>query len=1085
MEKIKKMKTPRKWRSNHGAVSVFLALILVPCIVVTSVFVDVGRVKLANDLAEAAGDLALNSLLTRYDHDLSDFYGLVASCQSIEEFYSTSSDYFLRLLQSQGLSEEEKKGFVSQIGAAFEGSPFHDMLRMELVSDMSSLIVPVEGANLENPAIVKEQIMEFMKYRAPINITAGLLGKLFENKDDAKKLEAQEKDKELTDKMRESYEAENELMEEAFKIYDSLYAYQHLDPADPKPEEGKNASANKIKRINQTVNRLNSYRDVYKQIHEALVHDLFNTEGLGRIEKKVYATKERTLSSPFSAEKTSTLGQMKPIMISLAQAIADYTSSKAALENVFPDYNNAIYDIQYWAQNSSEISSKLKSLNGHSDAIMDNWAKLKNAYEFLAEGEDTGVRKLLFTGYSGYAGNTYEMSYQWHYDKLCAQAESIFNTILSRKADNENDGDKYIKFISIIQRISTNENNLKAVKSDSRMVPLTEKSVDETVKKIYDEITADRAVMEAHRDALKGVPDKLNKLKDLLKSYKEAFDTWEKTADAAGTDLAGEHQKDIAKEKANKKLEELTDVSIDKLKTRIENMIALYDDLIEAIDSIKYGNAQIKNIKTTQNAKDASGIKKDKIETTKDALRAYADSSFSFTPAEGDAADIPVKDANHPNLYKKPVPALYAWMDKNFEALMDSSARKDHDEKEKEFEGYQQESGTGNGKSENEEKEQEADGVTENNIKGYGEGFTVLTFFGSIVDLFVNIVDNGVEAELSNCMEALYATEYVTGMFSSYTSDKEMLYNLADNESGTKGDGKYKDRDITISLMKDTIKKDFENRFETSSGQWTDVSPVLAKNRSLTTKPINEKTNWAHGAEWEYILFGHDKSQDNVNAALTGMYAVRFICNIPSAFKFFWNEGNPVSTLIEATANAISTATAGIVPAALVKAVLIIVLAILETINDVNLLKAGIPVKFLKWGSSSEPDPEWVVSLTLGEGSASLEKNDSGKKKGLFLSYNDILYIFLLLGFHEDSLAPDMYVRTARVIEANLNYLIDGNGEGDKFQLSRAHVHFEITATLRVDPLLLSLPFSQGYDSIPQDKTDWHTFNYKATRGYS
>ena len=94
-------------KKERGAVSVFLVIILVPCMLVASIFVDVGRVSLSKSAAESASDLALNSLMTNYDFDLNDWYGMVASCQNIDEFYEASEKCFESALKSQNLSDDE------------------------------------------------------------------------------------------------------------------------------------------------------------------------------------------------------------------------------------------------------------------------------------------------------------------------------------------------------------------------------------------------------------------------------------------------------------------------------------------------------------------------------------------------------------------------------------------------------------------------------------------------------------------------------------------------------------------------------------------------------------------------------------------------------------------------------------------------------------------------------------------------------------------------------------------------------------------------------------------------------------------
>ena len=102
---MKKRKARKQ--GTRGAVSVFLAIILVPCIIISSIFVDVGRVQLSRTVAESSADLAMNALLTNYDADLKEWYGMIASCQTIEAFYEASANFFLRTLKSQGLSDDE------------------------------------------------------------------------------------------------------------------------------------------------------------------------------------------------------------------------------------------------------------------------------------------------------------------------------------------------------------------------------------------------------------------------------------------------------------------------------------------------------------------------------------------------------------------------------------------------------------------------------------------------------------------------------------------------------------------------------------------------------------------------------------------------------------------------------------------------------------------------------------------------------------------------------------------------------------------------------------------------------------------
>ena len=63
------MKRKHKRKGSTGAVTVFLTMILVPCIIVVCAFDDISRVQLSKAGASSSADLALYSLLADYDVD--------------------------------------------------------------------------------------------------------------------------------------------------------------------------------------------------------------------------------------------------------------------------------------------------------------------------------------------------------------------------------------------------------------------------------------------------------------------------------------------------------------------------------------------------------------------------------------------------------------------------------------------------------------------------------------------------------------------------------------------------------------------------------------------------------------------------------------------------------------------------------------------------------------------------------------------------------------------------------------------------------------------------------------------------------
>ena len=83
---------------RRGAISIFLILVLVPMLIVSSIFVDMSRIRLAKAAATSAGDLTLNTALTNYDAVLKDMYGLFATSQSIDEMLE-NPDLIISLAQ--------------------------------------------------------------------------------------------------------------------------------------------------------------------------------------------------------------------------------------------------------------------------------------------------------------------------------------------------------------------------------------------------------------------------------------------------------------------------------------------------------------------------------------------------------------------------------------------------------------------------------------------------------------------------------------------------------------------------------------------------------------------------------------------------------------------------------------------------------------------------------------------------------------------------------------------------------------------------------------------------------------------------
>ena len=153
---------------NKGGISIFLAIVLLPMLMFASIFVDMSRISLGKAVAASAGDLALNTALSSYDVVLKDMYGLFATSQNIDELLENLEGYYRKSIEPIGLSKDEKEDFVQQAMSLLRESTGNDnLLNMSLVDFK---VNKPDTASVINPAILKSQIVEFMKYRGPINL---------------------------------------------------------------------------------------------------------------------------------------------------------------------------------------------------------------------------------------------------------------------------------------------------------------------------------------------------------------------------------------------------------------------------------------------------------------------------------------------------------------------------------------------------------------------------------------------------------------------------------------------------------------------------------------------------------------------------------------------------------------------------------------------------------------------------------------------------------------------------------------------------------------------------------------------------
>lgn len=174
---------------NKGAISVFLTLILVPVLLMTGLTTDAARIYMSEAVISDAGEMAMNAALAQYNVNLHDEYGLLVMDKSPEAMKEDLKGYFDSSLNGTGLPEsEDYKRILDLLTKNFEA-------------------INVLGSEIYKTEVEKQQILEYMKYRAPVCLTELVIEKIKELKGNKKVVEAMEAEMDFGEAMSDCQDA--------------------------------------------------------------------------------------------------------------------------------------------------------------------------------------------------------------------------------------------------------------------------------------------------------------------------------------------------------------------------------------------------------------------------------------------------------------------------------------------------------------------------------------------------------------------------------------------------------------------------------------------------------------------------------------------------------------------------------------------------------------------------------------------------------------------------------------------------------------------------------------------------------------
>lgn len=1031
----KRQKKRQKKRNTQGAVTVFLTLILVPCIIVVCAFDDISRVQLSKAGASSAADLALYSLMADYDVDLKEYYGMVASCQNIEQFYEKTESYFCGMMDADGMPETGSELFTEYLHALKNGD-LTDFLQVDIVEPAK--VDAASNAQLgENPALIEDGIVEFMKYRGPASIVMHVIDR-FTDLDLSGVSSDVDDNSKIVEKKELCAEAEGDLLEAALYSYIAVHNYEKAwNTGNPLAQKGYGGLAQNLSAL---------WEDLESATVLTAKYYFADTDYLEKVAFPVYTSRDASAVSaeevgiPWVKEDGSMsycihAAKLQELLEGVDEEISVAENARNSAESRFPQYssgdNPAVYLLE--VQDTFPFGSEPDTIAESMERLMKQYGLIQAAMncEPFPEGDD--------------------LPSDWR--SQLNQAEKKIQQLQKTLSDSGSGG--YAKYVQVYNRcIAEHFDKIKhkgysfasgftggtetlgsfALQIANR-IPELRSELQELVDKLSAAIDGGEVEINSRKET--AVP--LDELVEKTTAYSNARQQWGNAADRYDTDYARQESdayhgtSDSDEEAIASRIHE---ESVGELKQRLSNIRKDLQDLIAAMDTFTYGGEKVEHIRSADRlATLGRSVMPQRANRSLSQNETEAKSFFYalIQPAAKEVFRVPAmnnaKNGNQPDLGIQ-TPELYAFLKSRFSGKINEieAAKKENDKKNKEYEDKAKEE---------KEKSQKIDNDLlagkGGDISG-GHGGSPVNL-GTVISSIVTAVSNILSGSGDELRDQLYVCEYIMNMFSYSTIHLE--------EKGQKA-GK-------------------------------DAEKTKKEKQSMTNRAINRDNNQANLGEVEYILYGNTSIDKNLEKSYQNLFAIREALNVVSGFVNFYHMGNPTADVINETALSIAAATGGIVPVSVTKCVLIGVLATMESSYDLNQLKKGKAVVFYK--SSHQ---EWHYAFHGNGFSPDKGKNEE-KEKGMY--YSDYMYLFLMTGL-TSGLYKDMLLRTGDLIEANMRL-----ASGSRYDLAKARCYFHLKAKVQVKPLMLTLPIVRSMDGADPSgvlkNKDWCTYEVDIYRGYS
>ena len=338
------------FKNSKGAVTVFVTLLLIPAILVSGMSVDLARMHTARSILQDANQIAANSVLTQYDALLKDVYGLYGVMEDDPILGGMLYEYIC--VSVFGEDWQDKSLGTFQI---FYGSDLQE-----------PVVAPASNKNLRNPEVLKRQIEEYEKLRAPVVFLDEI-------------------------KILDIISGLSKLVADVDAIHQQMDIDDEIDELDKT-----------YKRIFNRINTINTYADnmnaSLRKINDCLTSingELRELQSTRSRWTSAYRSDNDDLMSDYNKKYNGILANIKS-MVAGGKVNTDWVDGKDDLDVWSPGHWDGSYNISSNALNNvvNDLKRDLKSFKSEHDSLESDCVKADRKREEIAVMVDRLENKL-------------------------------------------------------------------------------------------------------------------------------------------------------------------------------------------------------------------------------------------------------------------------------------------------------------------------------------------------------------------------------------------------------------------------------------------------------------------------------------------------------------------------------------------------------------------------------------------------------------------------------------------------------------------------------------------------------------------